>query len=919
MNALFSTLTFMQPLILSGLLALPLLWYILRVTPPAPKSIFFPATRFLMGLTSEEQTPNASPWWLLLLRLLIAALIIIALARPVLNPAEQLPGNAAIRLVIDNGWAAAQSWNLQTKAAEEIISQAGRERREVYIQPTTTPLGEDMLAQFGPMTTAEAQSILRGLKPNPWPADYGALADLLEKKKARKSIHSIWLSHGLDEGNLKRLAAILQKQGGLSYITPSQEKLPLLLRPSAAPLLKKEMEQKGNTRIDVDAPKSMVNASPLTLKALGQGGDIIDVQNITLSPDALPQTVFFEILDGLRDKITRFAITGRQGAGAIFLLDDQFKRRKVGIVAPKTNDQSAPLIEESFYIRRALEPYADIETNTPLALVAQKTPVIILPDIAGMPTETLNTLEKWVDEGGLLLRFAGEHMADLRGDQFLLPVKLRNGERSFSGSLSWDQPQKIAPFTEDSPLYGLTIPNDISIKQQVLADPSQNLEGKVWARLTDGTPFITAKQQNKGLIVLIHTSANAGWSDFALSGLYVSTLKRIIYMAGQSQNANTTAHTALDPLLIMDGYGALLPPPASVSPLPAQGYDTIMPSAAHPPGLYGRGAVQYALNIGTNLPDLKIGTPDLPASVAIEVYEKEYEISMMPITLSIATILFCLDWLIMVIMAAGAWRFTSKAFSALLIMVCMMPIGAQASDESDMRYASSFYLAYIKTGDNDLDSVTTRGLESLAQTLTTRTSIEPAGVAALNPEIDNLAFFPLIYWAISDQHTNISDNAIRNIQRYLDQGGTILFDTRDQNRSISSQNNTDNARSLRHITASLNIPPIFPIPQDHVLGRAFYLLQDYPGRYSGGTLWVEQNSVSGRDNVSSVLIGSNDWAGSWAQSYGKAAMNRYRADYDARRQELSLRFGVNLVMYAMTGNYKADQVHIPHILERLGK
>ena len=39
----------------------------------------------------------------------------------------------------------------------------------------------------------------------------------------------------------------------------------------------------------------------------------------------------------------------------------------------------------------------------------------------------------------------------------------------------------------------------------------------------------------------------------------------------------------------------------------------------------------------------------------------------------------------------------------------------------------------------------------------------------------------------------------------------------------------------------------------------------------------------------------------------------------ARQREMAYRFGINLVMYAFTGNYKADQVHIPAILERLGQ
>ena len=98
MISLLSQIVFVQPFILTSLLALPIIWYILRITPPTAKTVFFPATRFLQELVSEEHTPSKSPWWILLLRLLIASLIILALAKPVLNPAERIPGYGAIRI-----------------------------------------------------------------------------------------------------------------------------------------------------------------------------------------------------------------------------------------------------------------------------------------------------------------------------------------------------------------------------------------------------------------------------------------------------------------------------------------------------------------------------------------------------------------------------------------------------------------------------------------------------------------------------------------------------------------------------------------------------------------------------------------------------------------------------------------------------
>jgi hypothetical protein len=108
------------------------------------------------------------------------------------------------------------------------------------------------------------------------------------------------------------------------------------------------------------------------------------------------------------------------------------------------------------------------------------------------------------------------------------------------------------------------------------------------------------------------------------------------------------------------------------------------------------------------------------------------------------------------------------------------------------------------------------------------------------------------------------------------------------------------------------------VPPDHVLTKSFYLMQEFPGRFSGGTLWIETTESRTNDGVASVLIGSNDWAGAWAvDEFGRPQFPVVPGG--ERQREFAYRFGVNLTMYAMTGNYKADQVHVPFILERLGQ
>jgi len=97
------SLAFAAPWLLTALAALPVIWWLLRVTPPAPRLISFPAIRLLLGLTPREETPARTPWWLILLRTVLAALVILALAHPLLNPRLRLVGDGPVALIVDDG------------------------------------------------------------------------------------------------------------------------------------------------------------------------------------------------------------------------------------------------------------------------------------------------------------------------------------------------------------------------------------------------------------------------------------------------------------------------------------------------------------------------------------------------------------------------------------------------------------------------------------------------------------------------------------------------------------------------------------------------------------------------------------------------------------------------------------------------
>jgi hypothetical protein len=196
-------------------------------------------------------------------------------------------------------------------------------------------------------------------------------------------------------------------------------------------------------------------------------------------------------------------------------------------------------------------------------------------------------------------------------------------------------------------------------------------------------------------------------------------------------------------------------------------------------------------------------------------------------------------------------------------------------------------------------------------------------------EKDELAFFPFLYWPVTADAPVPTSAAFAKLNRYLRTGGLILFDTRDAD--VASAGATPEGAALQRIASGLDIPPIEPIPEDHVLTRSFYLLQAFPGRFSEGGLWVEASPPDAakaegmpfrnlNDGVTPVVIGGNDYASAWAvDGTGGPLLPVGRGAAGDDQREYAYRFGINLIMHVLTGNYKSDQVHVPALLERLGK
>jgi len=908
-------LSFAVPWLLVALVTLPVLWWLLRAVPPAPNRIVFPAIRLLFGLSQHEETPHRTPWWLLALRLVLAGLVILALAHPVLDPGQTLRGSGPLVLVIDNDWSAGQNWEARRETALNLIDEADRENRVVYIA-TSARTGTTTRTPLRPLSAAEARDRIRMLAPQPWASDHASVIVQIEALDLAGSSNAVWLSSGLAETTSEQqndhstiLESALQRLGSLRMILPGDDELPLYIAASenASDGLRLEI-----TRLDPDG------IVPAALIATDEAGRLLARETVTFPEGGVTTEATIAIPSEVRNRITRVSIEGSVSAGAIMLFDESSRRRPVGLVSGDIAQVNQPLLGNAFYLNRALEPFADLRTGAIAELLERRLAVLMLSDIGNLTATEIEALDRWISDGGVLVRFAGPNLAE--GSDSLLPVVLRRGGRVFGGVMSWEQPATLSPFDEASPFAGLEASDEIFVRRQVLAQPAPDLAGKTWARLNDGTPLVTGEKRGNGWLVLFHTTANAEWSSLALSGTYVDMLRRLIALS-QGVSADTVAR-ALPPLSSLDGFGRMGEPLPAARPLPAGDPGALTPGATMPPGFYGTPEARNAFNLGPTLSPSRFESR--ATGVEIATYGPSRQSDLRVWLLVAAFALLLLDFVISLGLRGhlpGRRGVATAAMAASLLAAGSLLIPdtaeAQSSDQFAIQSTGKTHLAYVLTGDSKLDETSRAGLFGLGQILSRRTSVEPGTPVGLNIERDELAFFPLIYWPMTDAQTTLSDTARARINQFLRNGGTIVFDTRDQ--SLSGIGGVGpGTRALRGLVEGLDVPALIEIPQDHVLTKAFYLLHEFPGRSEGGRVWVQQADERVNDGVSSVIIGSNDYAAAWAIDVSGRPLFPIVTG-GPRQRELAFRFGVNLVMYALTGNYKADQVHVDEILERLGQ
>jgi hypothetical protein len=764
---------------------------------------------------------------------------------------------------------------------------------------------------------------MAGVLPMAWAADAAAMAEFAESLAQADGFDTVWLSDGVARDGRADLLDALQDKGNVRVVQTGRGAM-ALMPPSY-----------DDGKLVMRAQRSGVAlAQEITALAIGTdpGGteQVLASLPLVFEEGAQSSENALVLPSELRVRLTRFEIAGVRSAGAVALSDDSLRRREVALIAGREDREGLQLLSPLHYLRQALVPTAEVIEGALTDILPANPDVIVLADVAVLSQGETSAMVDWLETGGLLLRFAGPRLAaseiSRSQEDPLLPVRLRAGGRSVGGAMSWGEPKSLAPFDVESPFYGLAVPDEVTVTAQVMAQPDPTLADRVIASLSDGTPLVTRKAVGQGQVVLVHVTANAEWSSLPLSGLFVQMLDRLAILSAVGEEAEARlAGTTWQPLKVLDGFGRL----EDAQTLPGVAGEALAEGRVGPmlrPGLYRDGEKVLALHAVDAETELAPAT--WPVTVPVEGLRGAVTTDLSGYFLAAALVILALDVLASLFVSGRLWG----ARVAVVALALMVPASDGFAQQASVTasHAQEVVLGHVRTGNREVDDIALAGLRGLSNVLYFRTSVEPEDPVTVDLETDELAFYLFLYWPITPDQPSPSREAYAKLNAYLRSGGMILFDTRDSDVARFGAS-SPTGRKLQKLAAGLDIPPLDPLPEDHVLTRTFYLLQDFPGRYMSRDVWVEAapadaEKIEGmpfrnlNDGVTPVVIGGNDWGAAWAvDTRGNTLFPVGRGRAGERQRELAYRFGVNLIMHVLTGNYKSDQVHVPALLDRLGQ
>ena len=270
----------------------------------------------------------------------------------------------------------------------------------------------------------------------------------------------------MNDAGAEALAAELQRRGPVTARVPAQ---------TARGIVSGSVTPQG---VIIEARRAVNGSAVGAVTAETAEGRSLGSAELQFSGDALTASARIELPPEIAARAARVRIVGEQSAGAVRLLPAGAGRPFVGLIDPGGAGQ--PLLSELFYVDRALQPYASLQRGSITQLIDARAQALILPDAGRVAPTDSAALTRWLESGGLLVRFAGPRLAN-DADEFV-PVRLRPGSRTLGSALAWETPLGIGVFPADSPYAGIAPPADVQVRRQVLAEPASLEEARACGR-----------------------------------------------------------------------------------------------------------------------------------------------------------------------------------------------------------------------------------------------------------------------------------------------------------------------------------------------------------------------------------------------------------------------------------------------------
>lgn len=909
-------LFFTQPLALFLTMLLPIIWLLLRLFPLKARPVIFPALVLFGKDKKDRPKPRNIPPWLKLLRLAVLLFLILGLARPVYDPGREALSFSPTLIVIDNSWSSTVGWAQRISAIQSRLD-AFADISQVPITIITTAANQNtgQLDFEKNISAQDASRFLSTLAPQPWPSDFDAANDLIKPYlyTQDKRWQVYWFGDGQNGEAFKKFfdtVASYATDTVLYHDNDLNQKL-AITNVNSAP-----------EGLLIDVKRSIAEQEyNYTLSVINQAGDTVLQQDATLPSQSYNAQELVKIPDDVLSNISAVKISPAQSAATIWTFEGGLGRGHAGIITERDIMQKQDYLNDVFYIHRALDTTASVTTGKTSDLLSdEQISLVVLPDSTKLNESEYAALSTWVNGGGTLLRFAGNNLLEEEAPK-LLPVKIINGQRSFGGALTWEEPARINEFDARSPFAFTAIPKTVNVQKQILARPDISLNNKVWARLEDKTPLITADKTGQGQVIFVHTTADTSWSDLAISDFFPTMLETILNHSSQRQ-LQASKDSVMSLARMFDAYGHEVQSSRIATP---KKYSDILkdaPSYDTPAGIYQMdasddlSAPRIAVNLGqVAAADITPTSPYYFFDDMATYAEKPYK-NLSVYFFVLAGLLMLVEMIASFVLIHGAKRLKPAFLMIALFILCVAPHSSMAQEVEQSIISSpqnNINFAYIKTGDSTRDQISAKGLDVLGNVIKQRTTVEYGSTQGVNPTEDDLSLYPFLYWPMVSSQEDLSAEALSALQSYIDHGGLIFFDTRDG--QYQSTGSTLGQDTMQRLAGNLSFGALEKLNYDHVLSRSYYLLKSYEGLYKGPPVWLETATSSDYDGAPSIVIGANDWAGAWANV--DPDMGVIELQTNLRSREMALRFGVNLVMTALTGSYKTDQVHVKYILDRM--